>query len=326
MGHLPDVADVQFGDGVAVSTSSPSGRLLRWFRPGARRDDSGTLTVELIVATSIFAVAMAMTAIIVVGITQSTGATIRQTTATETQQSIVSRLDQLIRGITTPQVAWAADNVGSTSVTVPTAGSPATNGYYPPCWGSSSFLPNGVSTTVTNSLSDGTQGIAALQAYDSDFIFCAYAPGTYTPHIYEVKIVTPCVNLTFGYCTLEVLDWGANTTGSMCDPFPFTQAGSTANYLWMNGSATSTKCSATVVESWTNEWCDAFCQGCPTNGTCSGIVTNLSGINSSYPWFASASTTVSFTNNGTVSSPVTPTEPVFNFSCQNLYYGGVSTA
>ncbi len=317
---MSDVAHVRFGDGILVSTTRPTGRLLRWFRPDARRNDSGTLTVELIVATSIFAVAMTMTAIIVGGITESTGATIRQTTATEAQQSIVSRLDQLIRGMTTPQVAWAAQNVG-TSVTVPAAGS-SVSGYYSPCWGSTSFLPNGVSTTVTTGISGGVQNIASLQAYDSDFIFCSYAPGTYIPHIYEIKIVTPCVNATFGYCTLEALDWGANTsTTSVCDPFPITVGATSANYVL--GNTADAKCTATVVQSWPNEWCDAFCQGCPTSGVCSSsIVSGLSWASPAATW--NVNTSVPFTNNGTVSGTYSPTEPTFNFSCQNLYNGGVS--
>lgn len=264
------------------------------------------------VAIGIFAVALTMTAVIIAGITQQTGSTYRTGQSTLKGQTAANELAQILQGITTPANAWVA--IGGSPTAVPAAGATGTANLATPttqtapCWGSTYYMsPTGTYSTTTPSGFPNAANLPAIQAYDNDLIFCAFRPGNSTPHVYELKYdSSSCSNATYGYCTLGVYDWGTN-----CDPFDSLQ--------WSNGAVTATACSAGEIESYTNQWCDAYCQGCPPAGTtCTGQASSavavapspftLSGV-SNPPWYNDS------TPSGTVYSPVLP---AYRFSCSNL--------
>lgn len=219
--------------------------------PGPEDGERGQAVVELLVALAVFAVALAMTAVIITGITSSAGTTLRSVQATDASLNNVQDVDQLIRDIVTPANAYLAESASAGNPNAAAAATPtaAAGG---PCWGSTTFEPAGTSWQLPSATP--AYDLAVLKAYDSDFVFCAYRPGSPSassdlPHIYEIRMLSPvsgssCIGTS---CTLQVLDWGTGTTAVN----PFTATG------------------APVVATIPKIWCDSWCQGCPSTGACS---------------------------------------------------------
>jgi hypothetical protein len=217
--------------------------------------------VELLVALAVFAVALAMTAVIITGISSSASTTLRSVQATDASLNNVQYVDQLIRDIVTHANAYLAESASAGNPNADAAATPtAVAGG--PCWGSTTYEPAGASWQLPT----GTPAydLAVLKAYDSDIVFCAYRPGSTSatsdlPHIYEIRMVSPVsgASCVIASCTLQVLDWGTGTSAVN----PFTATG------------------APVVSTIPKIWCDSWCQGCPSSGACSsGTATWPSGF------------------------------------------------
>lgn len=234
-------------------------------RLAGQAGEAGFTLVELMVAMLVLVICLAITAEVVVAITHQSTVGLAQGQAADTSQVSLDGVAQYIEGAVTPMQAYQAQ--GNAPGTDP----PGLTSY---CWGGSypGVSPQsqliGTDTTGTVTVASGVYGsttptvvdpssLSVIYAHDYDLELCAYAPGSSTPHVYELYMpYDSCKSTTgsnpVGDCTLYVAeDVGSYSTN--------------ADYASHGQHPASMK----VVDQVNNVWCDQGClDALPCNATC----------------------------------------------------------
>lgn len=221
--------------------------------------------VELLVASAVLMVTLAITASVVVAITRQSGADVSLGQSTESAQTALSGIAQYVRGAVAPVAAYGArGQAQATWGTDP----PATSDL---CWDSSANsdvqgVPSPAPYPQSRAIGADPggavpapppysanvidpEGLAVVYAHDYALELCTYLPNSTTPVVVEAYVDPASCSRVSWTCSVEVVKFPSFT-----GPVP----GNTEDYA---PSAPANAPGAVVVGQVRNVWCDAACQG-----------------------------------------------------------------